>query len=405
MLIAFCSLVASISATSERPLKRQKEDHDDPISDFVPVPQSIDQISRAVAESYPILDWANDEFKPFLEHDATWEWTPQGLLFIDEVIARNSRRILFSLENNTDFLIMYVHNCDVSESRYRVGHPRTSPTEHSQITSLIPTGAEVIYMSPSTPLMESPKTSFEISPRDFAHCMTRGANVRYVVIKPAPRGGAIPLGDIAKTLHTRAAPHKAYGRIFELGARLIDAIRSLHERGIVQGQLSSDSTVLQRVGKDSIKMFFRFNSTWGGPVDPVTGLMLHTRPVMHMSLTEKLWMSPWEIRDGEGHIYSKMDDFHRAVETIAFLVNNHSFDPRIDFLERGVLLAFKTYGSLFDLDVSNRLGIMNPTIPGLLVHIQSLARTHSNPPPYEEMKSLLMQISTALEAVVPPSFE
>jgi hypothetical protein len=400
-----------VSATSERPAKRQRDD--DPQEDSIlggnhPVdifPESylegLDPIVRPDVDSFIMSDWVNMAYRPSLEHDVTSEVTPSGIVKLDKIIARDATRVLFSIEGNIKTFIMYVHDCGQGDEGLHRVHPLISQAAYARAAGAVVDDATIIFISPPTPLAESSKTSFSMTREAYDRCISIGGSVRYALLIPNRPRTPIPVQTFARFMLGLPDIRMGYTKIFQFGASLMRTIKQLHERQVVHGDLRVESIILHRVPDDSLKVRL-YDFTNSGWVNPLTGMMNHARQLPRKSPQDIIWKSLAELMGGQGHIYTAMDEVNRAFEIVAFLVNNATSDPRIELLNADMLEAYKGLGQLFDHQVVDKLGHLNPVVPTLLGRLQESASKLTHPPPYEEISMLFGQIATALQAAVMP---
>ena len=396
--------IGGFAAATAPPDKRHKKKHvgeELGSLDTLPVVLSeyddfVDPILRTALDSLESNDLIYEGFRPNLGPNITWEVTPEGVLWINEIVVNDARKVVFSIKNNTENFLVYEHDCVVGGGINPI-HPLLSRAAYVYAAAPMSAESRILFVSPPTTFVNSFKTPFVMSSEDFAKCVRAGGNVRYAVIERFQSGRSFPLATFAPRMRSQTDGVRAYSQLFRVGGLLLESIEHLHKRSIVHGNLRPSAVVLYWDGLTKmVPRFYDFGKA--GWAHPSTGMMIHKRKGITMTQDELIWRSPAEIRDGESHLYSKMDDVFRAVEIIAFYVNDASVpDPRIMMHQEGTLGDFKIAGQLFG-DFVKRFTPIVPSLPSVIGRIETLARFEKPFPPYGEIASLFRNVSKAFDS-------
>ena len=408
LVLTICNIAICFAA---QPLsKRQKTFHGVPLSDNDRVIEELpegylnhtDPIIANFVPSVLLSDSDNDVYTPYLSSNSTWEWTPEGFLMLRTMESRDATRVIFSIKNHTRKFILYEHDCVLDGSFPSTVHPLVSRTAYALAADPLSAQPRVLFISPPTPMRASPKTFFVMSQDQFQFCFASGATVRYAILEPPNGLVPIPLDRFVYHVYNRSSTTaKAVSRVFRIGESLIKLLKALHERQIVHGNLRPDAVIVfSAPGKRFAIRFIDF--TKAGWVNPMTGKMIHNRMGIRMHLAELVWLSPWEMREAWGRMYSKMDDVFRAVEVIAVLICNvttRSPEKRMKMFYEKTLLQYKLSNNLFG-DCKEQLTVMNPVISSMITIIEGLAVLESHQPAYDRIAQYFKDISKALEATI-----
>ena len=403
--ILLVNLTGARVAATPSPNKRQKHSHEELASeeamDRLAVPSRFDKLDPILASvigTLPASDLLNEPFTPNLDPGVDWEVTPEGFWRLDKVIGRNQRNLVFSIQNDTANMIMYQHDCVLGGGASLI-HPLVSRAAYTQAAGHMSAETRFRFISPPAALKQSSKTIFDISAEDFDACASSGATVRYAILETDPAPRAFVLAELAKLIWERVDGVKRFTQLFLIGARIIDSLKELHGRDIVHGNLNP--AAIKIIPGDEGTVYARFTdfslACWA---HPATGASIHRFVRDGRTVTDDVWMSPNEIRKGQRHMYSKMDDVFRAVDIISVLVNNNatSPDPRISIHAEGRLREYKLFGPLFDKFVDR----FKHDAPGILVpisNLMTLALLETPTPPYNAIARLFRQIASILDKI------
>ena len=212
-------------------------------------------------------------------------------------------------------LIKYMHNCFMGETRL-THHPAVAEFAFTKVAASANLASMPLFLSaPSAcPSHPSEKISFKnwYPFQSYRQCSEAGGTVRTMIL-PAT-------GPSISDVFTKRNPPRTIGSIMNFGIQLINAVKSLHQLGIVHGDIHRQSVVFKLPNKDRyllgedeivladfvIAKYFPEEMNKPEPVSgEIDGLAL-------------VVLSPWELTHKRR---SRRDDVYHLIETVADLVS------------------------------------------------------------------------------------
>jgi hypothetical protein len=358
-----------------------------------------DPIAKPSLVQLATADQHNDRFTPRFEFpDSRLESTPHGFITLGDIISREYNRIVFSIQNNTDYTIVYQHDCLPGGGWSALVHPLLSRVAYSNAASAFTAESIVSWISPPAPMRKTWKTQFDMKPEEFDLCFFSRATVRYALVAIRhPTHRIISLDDAFRQIHRT---NKLY-KLFYVGVRLMRTIKQLHlSKHIAHGNIMPSNMLVYYTGETTSEFEFRLDDFSRAAWLNITSGNCDGRNVGFRDLgniPELIWMSPWELANGWSHVYSSRDDVFRLIEVIAESIRTTP-DRRPEMLADGTLFKSKAYSPLFDFGffLSKAPATIHATIQSHLSQIDHLVRLELATPPYDELEYHLYSIGKAL---------
>jgi hypothetical protein len=258
--------------------------------------------------------------------------TPAGILTLGSVIAETSTTIVFEIVENPTAVIKYTTNCmdaGIHPSVRDYTFLRMIENDFRNMTSLsgistlnsdtwfrapdIPT-PRVYYISPPvrhTLIRKSIKSNFKLGRGTrWINCVENFAQIRYVIMDRVyasmnelttqpPTGGVFPIDFVMR-----------------MGISVIEAIRYLHDRGIVHNDIHAGNIVLSQDGTKFLLIDFGRSLL----MDPNTRHLQTNRLYDMGEKWDDPLNSPWEL---EGYEQSVRDDLYKVLESMARMLDGH----------------------------------------------------------------------------------
>ena len=270
-------------------------------------------------------------------------------------IAKGTYSMVFEVGNNETMVFKYQVNCD------RLGRIHSLARDYWFLRELSQSGVVPMsyFLSPPVRLPANDtlvKTSFNMDPDVRRMCVAdRRSEVRYMV-----------MGKARLTMSTLMVSWHAKGRgipfkwAIIIGQGMVQALRVVHSRGIIHGDIHSGNVVLLDIGQDNVGFIdfglSLFSAEWARKQEKVNEEL--ENPFCVYSMYENL-----------GFRRSFRDDLYRAVLLMAMLMNDATYYGHCMDLEQEPLemLKFKRDSFLFS----------NPVGPDVVSAIPGMDREDS----------------------------